>query len=244
MSVLTSRIAKIPAATWSRSRLFIFRRPFSEDSALASKNEVYLQNIPDYLHFHENFDSDLMKKIIFSMKIYPNFISQAEEESIFAEIQPYLKRLRYEFDHWDDAIHGYRETEKLKWNEANTKIIDRLRGIAFPPGTSQLAHVHVLDLDAKGVIKAHIDSVRFCGSTIAGISLLSNSVMRLVNDKQKDQIVDIFLQQRSMYIMKDNARYDYTHEILSEENSFFKGEKVPRSRRISVICRNEPLADK
>ncbi|XP_059480172.1 alpha-ketoglutarate-dependent dioxygenase alkB homolog 7, mitochondrial [Neocloeon triangulifer] len=238
MSIFITRFAKIPTRRVLRTRFFCNQR-----SALEKSNTEKVLEIPGCFHFHANFDQELQRKIVESMLIYPDFITQLEEETIYAEIQPYLKRLRYEFDHWDDAIHGYRETEKLNWNESNSKIIERLRKIAFPPGTAQLAHVHVLDLDAKGVIKPHIDSVRFCGSTIAGISLLSSSVMRLVNDKRKDQVVDIFLKQRSLYIMKNDSRYDYTHEILGEQDSIFKGEKIPRTRRISVICRNEPSAE-
>lgn len=37
------------------------------------------------------------------------------------------------------------------------------------------------------------------------------------------------------------ARYEFTHEILKDEESFFDGRKVARERRISVICRNLPL---
>ena len=58
------------------------------------------------------------------------------------------------------AIHGYRETERMRWREANRAVIQRVRDLAFPPGVSQLAYVHVLDLAKHGVIKAHIDSVR------------------------------------------------------------------------------------
>jgi alkylated DNA repair protein alkB family protein 7 len=58
------------------------------------------------------------------------------------------------------AIHGYRETERLTWNEANTKILDRVRQIAFPPHVAQLKYVHILDLDKNGYIKPHIDAVR------------------------------------------------------------------------------------
>lgn len=43
-----------------------------------------------------------------------------------------------------------------------------------------------------------------------------------------------------LYCFRDTARYDYTHEILPDATSIFKGTKVPRDRRISVICRNEP----
>lgn len=58
------------------------------------------------------------------------------------------------------AIHGYRETERLKWNEANMKIIERVRKLAFPPEVAPIKYVHILDLDKNGWIKPHIDAVR------------------------------------------------------------------------------------
>lgn len=64
------------------------------------------------------------------------------------------------YAHFVQAIHGYRETERLHWNPQNTSILQRVRDIAFPPGTPQLSLVHVLDLAEDGVIKPHIDSVR------------------------------------------------------------------------------------
>lgn len=67
--------------------------------------------------------------------------------------------------------------------------------------------------------------------------------MRLVHDKNKDLIVDILLERRSLYVMKNAARYDYTHEILSNEFSKFRGKFVEKDRRISVICRNAPSPD-
>ncbi len=43
-------------------------------------------------------------EIINSMLVCEDFLSAAEENSLFDEIEPYIKRLRYEFDHWDDVI--------------------------------------------------------------------------------------------------------------------------------------------
>lgn len=37
------------------------------------------------------------------MLVIENFLDTTEENSIFKEIDPYLQRLRYEFDHWDDV---------------------------------------------------------------------------------------------------------------------------------------------
>lgn len=60
------------------------------------------------------------------------------------------------------AIHGFRETERVQWGAACEAVIRRLRAHAFPQGSSLLGPVHVLDLDKAGFIKPHIDSVKVC----------------------------------------------------------------------------------
>lgn len=37
------------------------------------------------------------------MLLHINFLTKNEEESITGELEPYLKRMKYEFDHWDDV---------------------------------------------------------------------------------------------------------------------------------------------
>ncbi|XP_016965054.1 alpha-ketoglutarate-dependent dioxygenase alkB homolog 7, mitochondrial [Drosophila biarmipes] len=206
------------------------------------------------------------------MRIITDFISESEEQQLHEEIEPYMSRLRYEFDHWDDAIHGFRETERKKWFPKNREILERVRKVAFDGAV--MPYVHILDLAPDGVIKPHVDSTRYCGTTISGISLLSDSVMRLVRtDAQRynqpssgtakeleskgsepdaayrhqpaaslenNFYADLLLPRRSLYIMSHTARYNFTHEILAKEHSEFQGTPVPKTRRISIICRNDP----
>uniref|UniRef100_A0AAV2KK72 Uncharacterized protein n=1 Tax=Knipowitschia caucasica TaxID=637954 RepID=A0AAV2KK72_KNICA len=174
------------------------------------------------------------------VEVRPNFITEQEEAALVKELEPGLKRKRYEFDHWDNAIHGYRETERVSWGAECAEVLSRVRSAAFPQGSPLLGPVHILDLDQKGYIKPHIDSVKFCGSTIAGLSLLSASVMRLVKEDSPKEQLDLLLPRFSLYIMRDDVRYKFTHEILKDEESVFNGQRVPRQRRISVICRNLP----
>ncbi|XP_037086367.1 alpha-ketoglutarate-dependent dioxygenase alkB homolog 7, mitochondrial-like [Pollicipes pollicipes] len=194
------------------------------------------------LVLHGNWSKETRATVLQDMLVFNDFITESEEECIMGEIGPYLKRMRYEFDHWDDAIHGFRETERPQWNPENARVLDRVRRLAFPVGTAQLRHVHVLDLAGDGVIKPHVDSRRFCGSVIAGLSLLSDAVMRLVSCAEPERRLDALLGRRSLYVMRNSARYDYTHEILSASLSTFAERRVPRGRRVSVICRNEPTA--
>ncbi|XP_071486493.1 alpha-ketoglutarate-dependent dioxygenase alkB homolog 7, mitochondrial-like [Diadema antillarum] len=172
-------------------------------------------------------------------RIIPDFITEEEESALLKEVERFLKKIRYEYDHWDNAIHGFRETEKSQWSELNSPVIQRIRDTAFSSESSQLSLVHVLDLAKNGYIKAHVDSVKFCGSTIAGLCLLSPAVMRLVNCADNARWVNALLLPRSLYVMRDTIRYDYTHEVLKDEDSIFRGKPVPRDRRISIMCRNE-----
>ncbi|XP_030052783.1 alpha-ketoglutarate-dependent dioxygenase alkB homolog 7, mitochondrial [Microcaecilia unicolor] len=182
----------------------------------------------------------LAQRLAGDVEVRPGFLSRQEEETLCRELEPGLRRLRYERQHWDGAIHGFRETEKLRWTKESSEILQRVRDAAFPPGVPQLSLVHVLDLEKSGYIKPHIDSIKFCGSTIAGLCLLSSSVMRLVSEENQEDWVDLLLERRCLYILRGRARYEFTHQILRDEDSFFNGQQVSRDRRISVICRNLP----
>lgn len=91
--------------------------------------------------------------------------------------------------------------------------------------------------------------------------MLSDSVMKLVqtsedhsaSDDYRNQpaeenaikkkglySVKILLKRYSLYIMSNSARYNFTHEILKNDESFINGQRVVKDRRISIICRNEP----
>lgn len=44
------------------------------------------------------------------MQVFPEFVSEPEEASLMEELEPVLRRMRYEFDHWDDVsikLHTY-----------------------------------------------------------------------------------------------------------------------------------------
>lgn len=141
------------------------------------------------------------------------------------------------------AIAAFRETEKLTWNANNANVIQKVRKFVFPPEEKLLEHVHVLDLAAHGEIRPHIDAVKFCGRVIGGLSLLSDCVMRLRHEQRPELEIDVLLRRRSLYIMQDVARYEFTHAVLPTESSMFAGKRVEKGRRISVIFRCLPDLD-
>lgn len=105
------------------------------------------------MEFEGNWPKDVQQTFLQEMKVFENFISPVEEASLMQEIEPYLKRMRYERDHWDDAIQGFRETERKSWYPQNKEVLNRVMAVALPDITnalSTLPYIHVLDLEATG----------------------------------------------------------------------------------------------
>jgi alkylated DNA repair protein alkB family protein 7 len=174
------------------------------------------------------------------------FVSAKEEELLMKEVSKSMRRKRYQYDHWDGAITGYRETEKVQWISENEPVINRLALTASRAAVGGctlelLPTIHVLDLAKDGYIKPHVDSVKFCGRVIAGISLLSPSLMNFVHKDNSDRRITILLPSCSLYIIRDEVRYQYTHEILPDIHTPFKGQSVARGRRVSIIARSAPM---
>lgn len=111
---------------------------------------------------------------------------------------------------------------------------------------------HAIDLHKSGKLSAHVDSIKFSGHIVAGLSLMSPSILRLkpaapteigvheeklntlICNYEKDETIetkcvegeghlDLFLPSRSLYVLSGPSRYLYTHEILPC-GSTFQGE--------------------
>ena len=54
----------------------------------------------DVLEATDTETADILKG---NIAVYQNFITEEEEKALFDEVEPHLKRLRYEKDHWDDV---------------------------------------------------------------------------------------------------------------------------------------------
>ncbi|XP_068223241.1 uncharacterized protein [Palaemon carinicauda] len=185
----------------------------------------------NYLHFHSSCSPQTIEDVASSFQVVRDYLSTEEEEILMSEIEPHLKRLQYEFDHWDDAIHGFREIERGRWGKSASPIISRMKTYAFPEEEELISQVHILDLAKTGVIKPHVDSVRFCGNIISGVCLLSDAVMRLVHVDNKDQVVDVMLPRRALYIMRDcslRKRRKYYRSLLAL--------KASRNAVFTIFC--------
>ncbi len=73
-----------------------------------SKNVSTANNLVDNdMHLIYSTDDDLLHLMKSSLFVKENFLSIAEENNLFLEIEPILKKRRYEFDHWDNVKKDY-----------------------------------------------------------------------------------------------------------------------------------------
>ncbi|XP_030825531.1 alpha-ketoglutarate-dependent dioxygenase alkB homolog 7, mitochondrial [Camarhynchus parvulus] len=136
------------------------------------------------------------------------FVSEEEAAELLREVEPALRRGRYQRDHWDRAITGYRETERDLGGVLGGALLARVAPW-FPPQAPPRARAHVLDLEPGGAVGAHVDSTKFWGPL-------------------------------ELSMLRGAARFEFTHEILPDPESFFGGLRVPRGRRVALIFRNDP----
>lgn len=66
------------------------------------KNKI---NNFNYLYFHPTCSLNSTKEIQLSFTVIKNFINDEEEHNLLKDIEPHLKNLKYEFDHWDDVSY-------------------------------------------------------------------------------------------------------------------------------------------
>ena len=207
-AMLCVNASRLALAKLTRVRSAICVRSYSSQS---SDGNIYVLNC-------DRWPRALLEETLASCSVTTNFVTYAEEQQLIEEITPQMKRLRYESAHWDDvrapfhdryvshqqrlqAISLYREREQRRWSAQNAAIIERIRTHANIHADA-LPHVHILDLHKDGCIRPHIDATRYCGARLAGLSLVSDSIMRLRHREHEYAIVDLHLARRSLYVLR------------------------------------------
>ena len=199
--------------------------------------------------------------------------------------------------HWDEVISKYKEIQmpSILDNIKNANIIKECilkihKHIQSVHGSHlSFVHPHVIDLSSDGHIGPHVDSIKFSGKLICGLSLNSSRILRLlhtcipsppdISNPQNASIKytlskeysndfidystskDIFksnlinkeypllefeLKPRSLYIISNTFRYNYTHEIIGKYSTvpcvllpMPSDVEYKFDRRISIMIRDQ-----
>ena len=179
------------------------------------------------------------------LNVYDNVITDDESTALCQYIDNQFKRKRYQNDHFDHVIANYREFEYMNNND-NIKlepIINRIRQIVLQNSkidNIELLKPHIIDLSEDGFIGPHVDSIKFSGHLIAGLSLLSTRILRLIPvDSNEKEVIELYLRPKSLYILTNELRYNYSHSILGKKCIPLKLEPLPVERRLSIMLRDK-----
>lgn len=255
-------VARIPQI--SRHNFLGMGRRWTSSFQIISPTQEYVDTINAPLDFDDQ-----------SALVFKDVITSAESDNLVNDIMKRMKRKRWEKGHWDAVISYYKETElSIPSNGTSNQIqslspssidtIERIRNhilrVCFA-GNHNISWlpVHAIHLHKNGTLSAHVDSVKFSGTVVCGLSLLSDCVMRLrpactsesldssnhkndIPSKDVNDYIDLYLPRRSLYILSGASRYRYTHEILSCGARFRTSNTddiiVNRDDRLSLIFRD------
>jgi alkylated DNA repair protein alkB family protein 7 len=176
-----------------------------------------------------------------------NAISEFQQQKLLAYLEPLLAKRTYIGSHWDDVIVQYKEIEMRRWTDQEcAQIIATMQSIVAPYTNSPtFLPAHVIDLSAEGYIQAHVDSVKFSGGVVAGLSLLSSRILCLHREgatdveQQLHDSIELLLPPRSLYILHGPMRYEYTHSILGPDDKPRGCLAMPKcERRLSIMFRD------
>mmetsp|Transcript_6451 Transcript_6451/g.9373 ORF Transcript_6451/g.9373 Transcript_6451/m.9373 type:complete len:306 (-) Transcript_6451:138-1055(-) len=227
-----------------------------------------------------------------SALVYDTVVNDHEGNVLLQDLKGLFERRKYQRGHWDSVITKYKEIEvytpsdsnhndlssmiRSPLSEESCKILEKVRKHLQSKhfrgkhnetiGNSlEWLPCHAIDLSKNGTLSAHVDSVKFSGKLVAGLSLLSPCIMRLrpspehnnidektmtINNEDSNEstgYIDMYLPPLSLYVLSGISRYEYTHEILPSgalfrDNGRYKetdnGILVERERRVSIIFRD------
>lgn len=87
------------------SLMSLHHRCYSSETQFANS----IQNkMNDLFVFHHEWPDGVRTDLLQDMIVIENFVTEIEEQRLCAEAEKSMKRMRYQYDHWDNAIQGYR----------------------------------------------------------------------------------------------------------------------------------------
>lgn len=193
------------------------------DQAIAKEN-----NIPDLIYF-------------------PEFITEEQESNLIETIesQEWLNDLKRRVQHYgfkyDYTARNIDNSMKIgdipSWLEEYSNLLFQKK--LLPKIADQ---VIINEYQPGQGISSHIDCIPCFEESIACISLGSKVCMEFIHSKT-NEIHNIILNPRSVFILTGDARYIWKHGIRSRKTDMIDGVKISRNRRMSITFRNVILND-
>lgn len=227
-----------------------------ENSALPMKNaQESWRNIfcvPSALDEDKNEKkvSNTKEQYLPGLFLYEDFISEKEEEEIIRYLDSDI-----DIPWWEAKFNGkhvgkrwgvhcsLRDRKVYKAENplplCVQRVIDRVKKLK-PMKNCTPNEANAIDYRRSNgdYLKSHVDDRQLSKEPIANLSLAGDCIMtfRLEREKMKatlPEVVNVTLRRRTLQILTQRARYDYSHGISNED--------LLSDRRISITMRESPI---
>jgi len=179
----------------------------------------------------------------------PNFITSQEESKLVTlidnqywsvELARRTQQYGYEYDY-----SAVRDTNKDYYENRLTvtklipewldKLCERLYEEGYFPWKPD--QIIINEYKPGQGIMPHVDHEASFKEVVASLSLCSGVIMNFKKKNVARVQYDIYLQPRSLVLMRDEARYEWTHGIAASITDSVKGKEILRKRRVSITFR-------
>jgi alkylated DNA repair dioxygenase AlkB len=193
----------------------------------------------------QNSKRDLTLKnasLVKGLQVIYDYLSDQDEDDLLLRINamPWLEELSRRVQHY-----GYKYDYKSKKIDSTFYLGD------LPSWLDTLGKKLVLDeiidfrpdqaiineyLPGQG-ISPHIDCEPCFGDTIVSLSLGSACVMNFEDQPHSKDKVALYLEPKSLVVMRGESRYNWHHGIPARKKDLFNGVSSVRQKRISITFR-------
>lgn len=179
-----------------------------------------------------------------SLQFKDDLFSVDEETALLARIDQEawdtsLKRRVIHFGHAYKYRFGEAPAHVAPCPDWAVALLDACRAanLAIPEVPLEKLQIIVNEYEPGQGIAAHVDDpVRF-DNWVVTVTLGSGCGM-CFRERGGAGDVEVYLKRRSAYLMTNEARYNWTHEIAARKSDVVNGRRVPRERRVSVTFRS------
>lgn len=176
------------------------------------------------------------------LEVYQEFINHSEEKDLLNKIDNSLwmndlsRRVQhygYKYDYRARKInHSFYLGALPDWLSLLAERILSQKLIDFIPDQAIINEY----VSGQG-IAPHIDCEPCFGDTIISLSLGSTCIMNFEKKPNSSNKIELFIEPRTLIIMKNESRFNYYHGIPNRKSDKFNGNVHKRGRRVSITFR-------
>jgi alkylated DNA repair dioxygenase AlkB len=168
-----------------------------------------------------------------STKEHNNFIEIIDENPWVTELKRRVQHYGYKYDYKKRAISTDMKLGELpNWMQEFVSKLKNDKLISSFPDQAIINEYY----PGQG-ISQHVDCVTCFSETIISLTLNSSCIMEFINIESRERKI-LFLEPCALVVMNGEVRYEWQHRIPARKKDLYKGEEIPRGRRVSLTFRN------